>query len=249
MFAFANNLAARSTGFDPLSLASCVGWYDFTDRSTLYQDAAGTTPATSVSDPVGRIVDRADGYVMTQSTTAAKPTVVSEGVEFDGVDDVFETTLDAVPYDFQAPFTVVVSCTVDPSMDTGFHGVVGRFHGPGDSSWDLGVHEGKMRFAARGTSNIDTGLDPPDVRPLGRVVVAYRVAANNVEYVRGALTNIIDNPGTWTPDAGNSVFSLGGRQGASRFWGILHHVLIFDALLSDTDLTQVLDYLDAEAYS
>ena len=33
-------------------------WYDPSDLTTLFQDAAGTTPVTAVEQPVGRILDK-----------------------------------------------------------------------------------------------------------------------------------------------------------------------------------------------
>ena len=39
-------------------------WYDPSDLSTLYQDAAGTTPVTAVEQPVGLMLDRSRGLVL-----------------------------------------------------------------------------------------------------------------------------------------------------------------------------------------
>lgn len=39
-------------------------WYDPSDLSTLYQDAAGTTPVTAVEQPVGLILDKSKGLVL-----------------------------------------------------------------------------------------------------------------------------------------------------------------------------------------
>ena len=50
-------------------------WYDPSDSSTVWQDAAGTTPA-GVGDPVGRIDDKSgNGNHATQSTLTARPTL------------------------------------------------------------------------------------------------------------------------------------------------------------------------------
>jgi hypothetical protein len=38
-------------------------WYDPSDMSTLFQDAAGTTPVTSVEQPVGLVLDKSRGLV------------------------------------------------------------------------------------------------------------------------------------------------------------------------------------------
>ena len=49
-------------------------WFDPSDMSTMYQDAAGTTPVTAVEQPVGLILDKSgNGYHATQSVTASRP--------------------------------------------------------------------------------------------------------------------------------------------------------------------------------
>ena len=49
-------------------------WYDPSDLSTLFQDAAGTTPVTAVEQPVGRILDKSGrGFHATQTTTTSRP--------------------------------------------------------------------------------------------------------------------------------------------------------------------------------
>jgi len=41
-------------------------WFDPSDFSTLYQDAAGTVPVTGVEQPVGLMLDKSKGLVQTQ---------------------------------------------------------------------------------------------------------------------------------------------------------------------------------------
>ena len=53
--------------FDPSQLfagGEQGGWYDPSDLSTLYQDAAGTTPVTAVEQPVGLVLDKSKGLVL-----------------------------------------------------------------------------------------------------------------------------------------------------------------------------------------
>lgn len=51
-------------------------WYDPSDLTTMFQDAAGTTPVTGVEQPVGRILDKSGrGNHATQTTTASRPTL------------------------------------------------------------------------------------------------------------------------------------------------------------------------------
>lgn len=48
--------------------------FDPSDMTTLYQDAAGTTPVTAVEQPVGKILDKSgNGNHATQSITASRP--------------------------------------------------------------------------------------------------------------------------------------------------------------------------------
>ena len=53
--------------FSPISLFDTGvqgAWYDPTDLTTLYQDAAGTTPVTAMEQPVGMILDKSKGLVL-----------------------------------------------------------------------------------------------------------------------------------------------------------------------------------------
>ena len=68
-------------------------WYDPSDISTLFQDAAGTVPVTADGDPVGRMLDKSgNGNHASQTVSGSRPVYRTDGVlhwlEFDGVDDV-----------------------------------------------------------------------------------------------------------------------------------------------------------------
>ena len=84
---FNNRASARSI------VASNNGLiYNIQDISTLFQDAAGTTPVTAVGQPVGKILDvSGNGNHATQPITASRPTLIYEnglyGLSFDGIDD------------------------------------------------------------------------------------------------------------------------------------------------------------------
>ena len=63
--------------FNPTSLFSAGEqgvWYDPSDFSTMFQDAAGTTPVTAVEQTVGRILDKSGrGNHATQTTATSRP--------------------------------------------------------------------------------------------------------------------------------------------------------------------------------
>lgn len=85
----------HSYPFDPLTLFAGGKqgvWYDPSDKSTLFQDAAGTIPVTKDGDPVGLIKDKSgNGNHAAQTVSASRPAYQTDGVlhwlSFDGVDD------------------------------------------------------------------------------------------------------------------------------------------------------------------
>lgn len=71
-------------------------WYDPSDKSTLFQDVAGTIPVTKDGDPVALMRDKSgNGNHATQTVSTARPVYKTDGVlhwlEFDGVDDTLAT--------------------------------------------------------------------------------------------------------------------------------------------------------------
>lgn len=77
MFPLKSTVLHRDLGRQVAGLFSAGepgAWYDPSDMSTLFQDAAGTTPVTAVEQPVGRILDKSGrGNHATQATTTKRP--------------------------------------------------------------------------------------------------------------------------------------------------------------------------------
>lgn len=90
-FDFANTV----TPFSPKSLfteGKQGAWFDPSDKSTLFQDAAGTIPVTKDGDPVALMRDKSgNGNHAIQTVSASRPTYQTDGVlhwlKSDGVDD------------------------------------------------------------------------------------------------------------------------------------------------------------------
>lgn len=66
--------------FNPLTYFLYSGidgaWFDPEDMSTMFQDAAGTTPVTALEQPVGKWLDKSgNGNHATQPITASRPTL------------------------------------------------------------------------------------------------------------------------------------------------------------------------------
>jgi hypothetical protein len=89
----------QSGGFSPASLfagGTEGAWYDPSDKGTLFQDSAGTTPVTASGQPVGKMLDKSgNGNHATQATSSKRPTYTEGGglswLAFDGVDDAMAT--------------------------------------------------------------------------------------------------------------------------------------------------------------
>jgi hypothetical protein len=58
------NRRRRGSVWTPRQLSTLTAWYDPSDRTTLYQDSAGTTPVTAAGQPVGLVLDKSRGLVL-----------------------------------------------------------------------------------------------------------------------------------------------------------------------------------------
>lgn len=73
-------LLRPSSNFTPRSISGLALWLDASDASTLFQDAAATTPATATSDPVGYWADKSgNARHATQSVSGSRPTISAMG--------------------------------------------------------------------------------------------------------------------------------------------------------------------------
>jgi hypothetical protein len=73
------SIGAPAPAWSPLALFAAGeqgAWYDPSDLSTMFQDAAGTTPVTAVEQQVGRILDKSGrGNHASQATGTSRPTL------------------------------------------------------------------------------------------------------------------------------------------------------------------------------
>lgn len=106
-------LRFSSSGFNPLDLFTGGKqgvWYDPSDKSTLFQDVAGTVPVTKDGDPVALMKDKSgNGNHAVQTVSTARPIYKTDGIlhwlAFDGIDDRLNITLSSA---VSAPFTIAM---------------------------------------------------------------------------------------------------------------------------------------------
>lgn len=241
--------------FSPASLFAAGEpgvWYDPSDLSTLYQDAAGTTPVTAVEQPVGRILDKSGrGNHATQATATSRPILQRDGngkyyLFFDGVDDFLSTGV----ISFGSSDKVFVSAgfarnlisgNADNNQIIGF----GSVNSPGSFIFEyytnntLVYREGSGAFGAQ--SSVASYTNNPTVTSfqvdLSGTTTATEMPAFNV--------NGVDTRGGTSYGAGDTG---GGNFGAyaltigkstaiqNTFLGKIYQVLVRNAFTTDAEI-------------
>ena len=187
-------------------------WYDISDMSTLFQDAAGTIPVTATGQPVGLVLDKSGrGNHATQTTSTARPVLGQDGngkrcLVFDGVDDWLST---AAPVDLSSPSALSVFASVRQTSDS-----TGIILESGSNAWAITSNPGTWFMSSRTGAN-------PDGRESGaggtsRLAAAIVTAATPVTLARSMLASI---PGGYVTAraAGYSDITTSGSMGLGGF--------------------------------
>lgn len=237
-------------------------WYDPSDLSTLYQDAAGTTPVTGVEQPVGRMLDKSGrGNHATQTTTASRPTLQQDAsgkyyLSFDGVDDYLSTG----SIDFTATDKMTVLTADHSAYDNVIRVITGLSHNvaANDGTFWLTAYD----FASSASSvaylrgNLrGVGGYGPDQRTLGvrRLVRSFRfdiskdVLANEtlirLNGVPTPLTSTPLDPSAGSGNFGNWPLYIGRVGSQYPFSGRLYGLIVRGAQTDDLHLTHAEKYL------
>jgi hypothetical protein len=265
-----STLTLRGTGnvaltiFNPLTLFAAGEkgvWFDPTDISTLFQDAAGTIPVTAYGQKVGRISDKSgNGNHATQSNAAFQPTyqIDNEGnpnLTFSGS----YTQLATRAIDFTATAQMMVgvglhvvgSASAAAAIELGsdVNSVNGSFlFGAPSSTADHSLYlRGTSTIAAR----VDNVVDGDDIM-LGLFDISQ--ATKELELIpRLNRVQLSGSQITWTgTDAGTGNFGnlplfIGARSGGTLpFQGKIYQVIVRGALTNASDITQTENLIDAK---
>jgi hypothetical protein len=252
------------TIFNPLSLFASGEkgvWFDPTDISTLFQDAAGTQPVTAYGQKVGKILDKSgNNNHATQSNTALCPTyqIDNEGnpnLTFSGS----YTQLITNPINFTGTAQMMVgmglhvvgsaSAAVALELGSDVNSVNGSFlFGAPSSAADHSLY-------LRGTSTIRAAInnvvDGDDI-----MVGLFDISQATKEAQLIPYLNRVQISGsdiTWTGTTagtgnfGNLPLFMGARSGGTNpFQGKIYQVIVRGALTNASDVSQTENLIDAK---
>ena len=230
-------------------------WYDPSDLTTLYQDAAGTTPVTAVGDPVGRVEDKSgNGNHASQSTAAARPIYRQDGngkfyLDFDGVDDAMATgSIDFSATDKMSMFAGVhkdsdAAAGILAELSATYATNVGAFGVAAPGGQVLAANYGALLSGAGGHFNASTTASftsPTSNAVTGLYDIAQAVRAEEltfrVDAVEQSMTYGVD-ASAGTGNFGNYPLYLGARAGTSIFFnGRIYSLIVRGAASNDAEI-------------
>ncbi len=243
--------SAAWKSFDPASLNNLAFWLDSSDPSTLFLDTSCTTNSV-LSGEVACWFNKATGANhFTQSSPAARPLRVADGVDFDGSDDVL--TQAALNYGAGDDMTFFVVVETDTQSDNSAS-CCRPFVSWLTSASGLYPWLGLTRNTFTPGNNLIHGFDTGG----GNVGLGYIPTAPGDVYISGATHNgslsqwsartggldrVVNHtiPATYT----STAMSIGGEvnNAARRFHGIIKEVVFYDGIKSSTDIENIEGYL------
>ena len=233
--------ATSAASWSPADLASLTAWYDPSDLSTMFQDAAGTTPVTAAGQPVGLILDKSgNGHHASQTTSTARPLFQIDGsgkhyLAFDGVDDYLSTAaIDLTGTDkvtvFSGSWVLSSTVAIFYETSTGALGGGAFYATANEQAANIGTF--LVSGSAGGGAKTLTG------QPAHAVTTAQlsSVFTNSVGAAAANVNGVAQSMGifylgTSTGNFGNHPLFIGARSGGSvPFTGNIYSLIIGGAL-------------------
>lgn len=192
-------------------------WYDPSDLSTLFQDAAGTIPVAVDGDPVGLMLDKSgNGNHASQSAAASRPIYRTNGtlhwLQFDGVDDFLVTAgvvfSPTVYHTYGAALTNAAS-GVGTILSSGTDSSASLIDYVDSRSSPIRAHRYSSNVYIDRPSRMTSGV--PEVLSSHRESGEVFVRANSTEIGRVAFTGSFNNEGLWIGRYGSGSVPLNGH--------------------------------------
>lgn len=250
------------TLFSPTELFSSSEkgvWYDPSDITTLFQDAAGTIPVVSHGDPVGRVEDKSgNGHHLTQTTDANRPTyhIGSTGAKsllFDGTNDsLVNGTLDLTTTNVTSIFTSFQKLTQAAAGTLFVHGAnfttAGSFELLAPTGANTTTLLGGMSTAGSTNFIAVSRNDSPPIKLTFAGIIDYSEAAGSEIQFRINRVSTAQNGGVTqenTGTFGNSTLRVGGRTASTvHFNGNLYGLILRGATSSTNEVLKAETYIN-----
>lgn len=233
--------------------------YDISDFSTMFQDSAGTTPVTSVSQPVGKILDiSGNNNHAYQATTAYRPVLRQDGgghyyLEFDGINNWLSTTtaVNLSASDKLSLFVGLKQATTGVSraciaeLGTDYNGGAGRFVLFNPSGSAAAENDFRVKATNPVTAYATGGYTPPvEITLTGLCDIsgdslilrrnAVQIDAKNSDFGAGSF-------------ASDQVMYIGRRAGSTNpHNGNIYSIIVRGALTSGDRLSAAEAYVNSK---
>lgn len=226
-------------------------WYDPSDLTTLFKDAAGTQPVTADGDPVGLIRDKSgNNNHATQKVSAARPTYRTNGVlhwlKFDGVDDNLKATAFNMSNHADLSAFVAAQREVDHTSmvaEFGTNSYSGSFYLVAGS--DIGI----TGWATKGHGSVSAQVEQIAkiniTAPETSVLSIYHSIPNNLSTItRNKVAGISATGDKGSGNFGNHVLYIGSREGNNLFFNSrLYSFIISGGQATTGEVADVEQYL------
>lgn len=245
-------LTSATVQFNPLILFAAGEqgvWYDPSDLSTLFQDSAGTTPVTTVGQPVGRMLDKSGrGNHAFQATAIDRPTLQQDStgryyLAVNGTNTWMQTS--AISFTASSSMTVIAGVRKASDASTAVVAELSTDAAANNGAWTLHApsQSGTNRFAYRSKGTVETlALTTNSAlnAPITAVVtcqsnIATPIATLRVNGTQYASSSGIQGSGNY----GNYVMYLFRRAGTSLpFNGNFYGLIVRGSTSSENEISR-----------
>jgi hypothetical protein len=239
------NRVIPDSPYDQLSLFANGeegSWYDPSDISTLFQDAAGTIPVTADGDPVGLMLDKSgNGNHAIQTVSADRPVYdVNSSMEylaFNGNNSGLDSGISRSIWgeSFSASFWLYFNDNSRATIFSNFDGDGYAFEKTADNRVRIFYNRNVDFFTDRNTLPLNERV---------HCVIIRDVASNNFRvYVNKALIFTSTSVGNHVLEGSDTVL-LGrdSRTGETVLDGNLGSTVIVNRVLSQSEIDSIYDF-------
>lgn len=218
-------------------------FYLFDDLELLFQNSAGSTPATADNDPIGRVNDRSpNGVNATQGTAANRPLWKNGNVPYllgDGTNDALTST-------FVPTAAVTIAAAFRCTSVSGADAFIGGGTSTGNHRCFLGTSSTGAPAVGWGSESA-VGFGSVDIRGQDHVLLLTGDADTRDLWIDGELLDSRAPSGG--PDGtGGGValldYNNGGNFGVIPGTGNLYAALAVDRRLTETEIQRTMRILE-----